>query len=224
MPAARVMGNETVDRLSDKQQAILEFIEEYIEEHDYPPSIRDIQQGCGISSTSVVKYNLDRLTQMGLMSRQAEISRGLVLSGSRSHAQPERIAVPLMGTIAAGSPFPLPTTDTWSDTGLETIDLPQSIIGTGEGLYALRVKGDSMIDSLIADGDLVLMEQADEVSNGQTAAVRISPDEETTLKKFYRENSKIRLQPANTQMDPIVVDADRVQVLSRLVAVWRYLG
>ena len=92
-----------MDRLSDKQQAILEFIEDYIEEHDYPPSIRDIQQGCGISSTSVVKYNLDRLSQMGLLSRQAEISRGLVLSGSRSHAEPERVAVPLLGTIAAGS-------------------------------------------------------------------------------------------------------------------------
>jgi repressor LexA len=213
-----------VDRLSDRQQAILAFIEDYIEEHDYPPSIRDIQQGCGISSTSVVKYNLDRLTQLGLMSRQAEISRGLVLKGSRSHPQPETVAVPLMGTIAAGSPFPLPASDTWSDPGLETVDLPQAIVGAGKGLYALRVKGDSMIDALIGDGDLVLMEQANEVRNGQTAAVRITPDEETTLKKFYRENSKIRLQPANSQMDPIIVDADRVQVLSRLVAVWRYLG
>jgi repressor LexA len=213
-----------VDRLSDRQQAILAFIEDYIEEHDYPPSIRDIQQGCGVSSTSVVKYNLDRLTQMGLMSRQADISRGLVLKGSRAHAVPETVAVPLMGTIAAGSPFPLPASDTWSDPGLETVDLPQSIVGAGKGLYALRVKGDSMIDALIGDGDLVLMEQANEVRNGQTAAVRITPDEETTLKKFYRENSKIRLQPANSQMDPIIVDADRVQVLSRLVAVWRYLG
>lgn len=213
-----------MERLSEKQQAILEFIEEYVEEHNYPPSIRDIQQGCGISSTSVVKYNLDRLTQMGLMSREAEISRGLVLRGSRTHAEPETVGVPLMGTIAAGSPFPLPTTDTWSDSGLETVDLPQSIVGVGKGLYALRVKGDSMIDALIGDGDLVLMEQTNDVRNGQTAAVRITPDEETTLKRFYRENAKIRLQPANSQMEPIIVDADRVQVLSRLVAVWRYLG
>ena len=106
----------------------------------------------------------------------------------------------------------------------KTIDLPQSITGSGEGLYALKVKGESMIDALIADGDLVIMEQTSRVENGQTAAVRLKLEEETTLKRFYREGAKIRLQPENSQMDPIMCDASNVEVLSRLVAVWRYIG
>ena len=91
-------------------------------------------------------------------------------------------------------------------------------------MYALRVKGESMIDALIADGDLVIMEQTSRVENGQTAAVRLKLEDETTLKRFYREGDKVRLQPENGQMDPIICDASNVEVLSRLVAVWRYIG
>jgi repressor LexA len=135
------------------------------------------------------------------------------------------VAVPLMGAIAAGTPFPLPTTESWSDVqDKDTVELPQAVTGAGDRLYALRVKGDSMIDALIGDGDLVIMEQTDQVNNGQMAAVRITPDEETTLKYFYAEGANVRLQPANSQMAPIIVPAGRVHVLSRLVAVWRYLG
>jgi repressor LexA len=210
--------------LSDKQQRILSFIEEFIDEHDYPPTVRDIQHGCDISSTSVVKYNLDRLSESGLLSRDSEVSRGLALPGSKTTRVPETVAVPLMGTIAAGAPFPLPQADSWTDPGIESIELPQGIAGTGDGVYALRVKGESMIDALIGDGDLVIMEGTKQVRAGEMAAVRLIAEDETTLKYFFPEGARVRLQPANSQMQPIMVDAGNVEVMSRVLAVWRYFG
>lgn len=212
--------------LSERQQRILGFIEEFLDDNGYPPTIRDIQAGCEISSTSVVDYNLRALRTKGYINRDAEVSRGLQLvHGGRRSEMPETISIPLLGTIAAGSPFPLPTTDSLSAIeAQETIDLPQSITGSGEKLYALRVKGESMIDALIGDGDLVIMEQTSRVENGQMAAVRLKLEDETTLKRVYREGGKVRLQPENSQMEAIVCDAANVEVLSRLVAVWRFLG
>ncbi len=207
---------------------MLEFIEEFIEEHDYPPTVRDIQFGCDLSSTSVVKYNLDKLSAGGYLTRDSEVSRGLAIpggrSGSRASREPDNVAVPLMGTIAAGSPFPLPQSDTWSDPGIEQIDLPQAVVGRGDGVYALKVKGDSMIDALIGDGDLVIMESAQQVRDGQMAAVRLVKEDETTLKYFFPEGKRVRLQPANSQMDPIYAQADNVEVMSRVLAVWRYMA
>ncbi len=159
------------------------------------------------------------------------MSRGLAIPnsrGGRSAAKgghgPETVAVPLMGTIAAGSPFPLPQSDTWSDPGIEQIDLPQSIVGSGDSVYALKVKGDSMIDALIGDGDLVIMESTRQVRNGQMAAVRLVKEDETTLKYFFPEGERVRLQPANSQMDPIYASSDNVEVMSRVLAVWRYMA
>ena len=210
-------------KLSERQRAILTFIEEFIEDRGYPPSVRDIQHGCDISSTSVVAYNLDILKKNGHIRRDAEVSRGLELVGNPSRRRrPEMVAVPLMGTVAAGVPFPLPTAESWAEEAQETIELPQAIAGRGDDVYALRVKGDSMIDALIGDGDLVIMEAARSVENGQMAAVRLKLEEETTLKRFYAEGSTVRLQPANTQMAPLTVPAENVEVLSRLVAVWRF--
>ncbi len=212
-------------KLSERQQEIISFIESFSDEHGYPPTVRDIQHGCRVSSTSVVAYNLEVLGREGLLSRDADVSRGLKLVGKNAGRRRETVAVPLLGAIAAGTPFPLPTAESWSDTqDKDLIDLPQAVFGATEKLYALRVKGTSMIDALIGDGDLVVMEQTDQVANGQMAAVRITPDDETTLKYFYADGDKVRLQPANSQMKPIIVPAERVQVLSRLVAVWRYLG
>lgn len=215
-------------KLSDRQQTILAFIEGFIEENDYPPTIRDIQSGCEISSTSVVSYNLDRLKEGGYLNRASEVSRGLALSSQKQTfgqaEESETVAVPLLGTIAAGSPFPMPENDTWSDlSGSELIDLPQSIAGTGQGVYALKVRGESMIDALISDGDMVIMEQVAAVRNGQMAAVRIRSDHSTTLKHFYSEGTRVRLEPANTQMQAMTYPSSDVEVLSRVVAVWRDL-
>jgi len=219
-----------VKALSDKQTRMLEFIEEFIDDHDYPPTVRDIQFGCGLSSTSVVKYNLDRLAEGGYLNRDSEVSRGIAIPSGKAGrtpsraAEPEMVAVPLMGTIAAGAPFPLPQSDTWSDPGIEQIDLPQAVVGSGDSVYALKVKGESMIDALIGDGDLVIMESTHQVRNGQMAAVRLIAEDETTLKYFYPEGKQVRLQPANSQMKPIYADASNVEVMSRVLAVWRYMA
>ena len=212
--------------LTERQERILEFFEDFLDEHDYPPTVRDIQRGCDISSTSVVSYNIDILKKEGLIRKDDGVSRGLGLVAPRQQRNvQDTIAVPLVGSIAAGEPFPLPTAETWASTAdLESIDLPQPIAGREEGLYALNVRGESMIDALIADGDLVIMKQANSVPNGEMAAVRISPDDETTLKRFYSEGPVVRLQPENSSMEPIMVAADKVEVLSRVVAVWRYRG
>ena len=119
----------------------------------------------------------------------------------------------------------MPENDTWSDlTGQELIDLPQAIIGPGNNLYALKVRGESMIDALISDGDLVIMEQASSVRNGQMAAVRIKSDNTTTLKHFYAEGPRTRLEPANSQMEAMTFNSSDVEVVSRVIAVWRYIG
>ena len=212
--------------LTERQERILEFFEDFLDEHDYPPTVRDIQRGCDISSTSVVSYNIDILKREGLIRKDDGVSRGLGLVTPRQQRNvQDTVAVPLVGAIAAGEPFPLPTAETWASAAdLETIDLPQPIAGREEGLYALNVRGESMIDALIADGDLVIMQQTNSVPNGEMAAVRIAPDDETTLKRFYAEGPVVRLQPENSQMAPITVDAGKVEVLSRVVAVWRYRG
>ena len=218
-------------KLSERQQMIMSFIENFIEEHDYPPTIRDIQNGCNISSTSVVAYNLDKLKDGGQLNRHSEVSRGLSLASAGQNSNKfkqtgiDSVAVPLLGTIAAGSPFPMPENDTWSDlSGAELIDLPQAIVGPGDNVYALKVRGESMIDALISDGDLVIMEQTSSVRNGQMAAVRIKSENTTTLKNFYSEGPRIRLEPANSQMNAMTFPSDDVEVLSKVVAVWRYLG
>ena len=216
-------------KLSEKQELILSFIENFIYENDYPPTIRDIQNGCNISSTSVVSYNLDRLKENGHLNRHSEVSRGLSLANPKESysetTEIETVAVPLLGTIAAGAPFPMPENDTLSDlSGSELIDLPQAITGTGDGVYALKVRGESMIDALISDGDLVIMEQSNSVRNGQMAAVRIKSDNTTTLKHFYSEGRRTRLEPANSQMKAMTFESNEIEVLSRVVAVWRYMG
>ena len=159
--------------LTERQERILEFFEDFLEEHDYPPTVRDIQRGCEISSTSVVSYNIDILKREGLIRKDDGVSRGLGLVASRQQRNvPDTVAVPLVGSIAAGEPFPLPTAETWASAAdLESIDLPQPIASREEGLYALNVKGESMIDALIADGDLVIMQQTNSVPNGEMAAV-----------------------------------------------------
>ena len=203
---------------------MLEFISGFLDDNGYPPTVRDIQHGCDISSTSVVDYNLNALREKGYLRRHADVSRGLEVVG-RSRSGDETVSIPLLGAIAAGAPISLPSADAPLPAEAdEYIELPQSSIGTGENLYALQVKGQSMIDALIDDGDLVIMEHASRVENGEMAAVRLKQENETTLKRFFVEGPIVRLQPANSQVDPLRVSADDVEVLGKVVAVWRYFG
>ena len=199
--------------LSAKQQAILSYIRDFIGQHDYPPSIRDIQDGCHISSTSVVDYNLKALERQGHIRRDREVSRAIELVG-RARMR----TVPVVGQIAAGQPIPVPGADTWAAQDFEeSIEVTDQMTKGKENVFALRVKGTSMIDALVNDGDLVLMEPASGWSDGDMVAVWLKDREEVTLKKIYREDDRVRLQPANSTMDPIYVDASDVEVQGRVL-------
>ena len=207
-----------IGRGATARQRILDFIKNFIGEHGYPPSIRDIQRGCNISSTSVVAYHLKALEEQGLLQRDREVSRGL---GLRGIAVPEpAVDVPMLGAIAAGAPLPVPAADAWQPGALETVGVPQSMT-MGRPAFALRVRGESMIDALINDGDLVIMEPAKDVENGQMAAVWLKREQETTLKRFYREGARVRLQPENSQLQPRFESADNVEVQGRVIGVIR---
>ena len=206
------------DGLSEKQQDILRFLEEFITEHDYPPSIRDIQQGCGISSTSVVDYNLKRLEEKGLIRRYREVSRAIELLNGQGERRRRTVQVPLLGPIAAGIPIP---THPDSVAPLDIIELTDEQVRGKANLYALRVQGTSMIDALINDGDIVILEPRQTADPGEVVAVWIVDRGETTLKKYYPEGRKVRLQPMNSTMAPIMEDATNVQVQGRLIATIR---
>jgi repressor LexA len=206
--------------LSRRQQAILQFIERFLDENDYPPTIRDIQSELDISSTSVVDYNLKALEARGLIRRNSKISRGIELV-NRGVGRRNVVAIPVIGQIAAGLPIPVPGDLEGSDA-TESVELGASLVpNSGQGLFALRVKGHSMVDALINDGDVVVLKQQETCENGETVAVWLKDERETTLKRFYLEGDRVRLQPANTSMDPIYTPADNVEVQGRLVTVLR---
>ncbi len=210
-------------QLSAKQRRILEFIGEFIDEHDYPPSIRQIQEACNISSTSVVDYNLRILEKNGYMRRDREVSRAIELlePGGR---RPRVVPIPIIGTIAAGEPIPVPTAETWQTYDPEeTLEVPPDMVSGSENIYALRVKGNSMIDALVNDGDIVLMEPAPAARNGDMVAAWLKREQEATLKHLYREGSRVRLQPANEAMQPIHTEADNVEVQGRVIGAIRAL-
>ena len=203
--------------LSAKQQRILNYIRDFIEEHDYPPSIRQIQQACEISSTSVVDYNLRILERQGHIRRDREVSRAIeVLQGGR-RAQ-RVVPVPIIGSIAAGQPIPVPSADTWSADMSDSIEVAPEMIGDRENVFALRVKGTSMIDALVNDGDVVILEQTAAARDGDMVAAWLVKEQEATLKRIFREGDRVRLQPANETMQPIYTDAGNVQVQGRVIA------
>ena len=213
------------EHLSKRQQRIMEFVNEYVEENSYPPSIREIGAAAGISSTSVVSYNLHRLEEKGYIGRDREVSRGLKVVSARVPRMPEAVVrVPLLGRIVAGEPIPVPASD-FALLGDETIELTRDLLGDPQGLYALQVQGNSMIDALVYDGDVVIMRHQQRVENGEMAAVWLKEREEVTLKRFYQEEGgRVRLQPANPTMRPIYVDDPRLlEVQGKVVMVIRQL-
>jgi len=209
--------------LSSKQQKIIDFIGRFLADRQYPPTIRDIVAGCGISSTSVVNYNLKILARGGYIRHHPEVSRGIELL-PRSPALRRRLLVPVIGQIAAGEPIPVPAPETWDiAASSETLEVTEDLTRGREGIYALRVKGSSMVDALINDGDIVLMQYVNVVENGEMAAVWLKAEKEATLKKFYAESGGIRLQPANSQMKPMYVKPDNVEIQGRVITVIRQL-
>ena len=210
--------------LSSKQQRIIGFIRRFWSDIGYPPTVRDIVSGCGISSTSVVDYNLDILEREGYIRRHPGVSRGIKLV--TQFPSPEHsLKVPIIGQIAAGKPIPVPTPDTWDVTASsETLEVTEDLIRGRKEIYALTVKGSSMIDALINDGDIVLMQYVNVVENGEMAAIWLKAEKEVTLKKVYREQGRIRLQPANSRMKPIYTEPDNIEIQGKVIAVVRQLA
>jgi repressor LexA len=226
-----------VTGLSLRQQQILEMIREFTTEQGYPPSIRQIGETVGISSTSVVSYNLSILQRKGYLDRDRDVSRGLrLVAEAEAVAIPEAgpatmdfsvamfssVSIPVLGVIAAGSPIPLP------DSGFastEQLVLPSELLKNTDKVYALRVRGTSMIDALIDDGDTVVMRYQTSAENGDMVAAWLKDEKATTLKYFFWEKNRnmVRLQPANPLMEPIYVHPGNLEIQGRVVAVIRQL-
>lgn len=206
--------------LRPRQEAMLDMIEEFIEEHGYPPTVRDIQAACQISSTSVVDYNLRILEREGLIRRSREVSRGIELVGRR----PGVARVPLLGAIAAGEPLPVFPQEAAAVSAEDTVEVDQALVRGRDGVYALQVKGESMIDALVRDGDIVILERAERAESGDMVAAWLISREEATLKRFFSEGSRVRLQPENRSMAPIYADARDVQIHGRVIGVIRRYG
>jgi len=213
------------DALSKRQKDILTYIEDFVHGHGYPPAIRQIQEKLDISSTSVVAYNLKALESKGLLKREGKVSRGITIPQTMQVRMSTRefVQVPLLGVITAGQPLPDPE-DTPSESA-EMIEVPPDIAPAEKlkDVYALKVRGHSMIDALIDDGDIVLLRYQETAENGQMVAARLRDENSVTLKKFYKEGNRVRLQPANVTMDPIYTDATNVRIEGRVVGVLRQM-
>ncbi len=225
--------------LSERQKNILAYIQQYVAEFGRPPTIREIGSAVDISSTSVVNYNLTRLKERGLLERDSDVSRGLRLTDKVAEMTGQAVEavgavveevntavsnmfrVPLLGNIVAGSPIEVGNGDFSVYDEEDAIELSSSMIsGRHDNLYALRVNGDSMIDAMVNDGDIVIMRHENDARNGDMVAVWLS-DDTTTLKYYYQEGKQVRLQPANPTMEPIYVDRKDVQVQGKVMMVLR---
>ena len=236
MPRKRKKG------LSDRQKKILEVLESFQVQNGYPPSIRDICSEANISSTSVVNYYLEQLEEMGYIERDRRISRGVRLLKpldetsqliskrikQAAEAVSELLQIPVLGRITAGELTPIPSSDFAYYDAESKIEIPQSQLPSqekGKDLFALEVEGDSMIDAMVNDGDIVIMRPAQEARNGEMVAIWIGDNNETTLKYFFRENGKVRLQPANPTMEAIIIDdPSTLEVRGKVVMVIRQVS
>ena len=209
--------------LRPRQQQILDYIGQFLDENGIPPTVRDIQRGCSISSTSVVDYNLRLMERDGYLKRRSEVARGIELLDETGLPVANGAArVQIVGSIAAGQPIPAFSSEgVDSAAEFDIVEVRPDLKKRHGTLYALSVKGTSMIDALIDDGDVVVIKPTNTARNGEMVVAWLKEEEEATLKKFFREGDQIRLQPANSTMDPIYVPADNVEVKGRVVEVLR---
>jgi repressor LexA len=209
--------------LSLRQEKILDFIRRFANEHGFPPTIREIGEDVGISSTSVVNYNLNVLEKKNYIERDKNVSRGLRLTEAyEEQIMPSQDVahIPIWGRIVAGEPLPVPDEDSFPD---ETVEIAVGMLGDTSDVYALEVEGNSMIDALIHSGDVVLMKRQTQARNGDMVAALLR-GEETTLKRFYLEGDRVRLQPANPTMEPIYAPARDVEIQGKVIMVIRRLN
>jgi repressor LexA len=212
--------------LTARQQEIWQFLVEYTDGHGYPPTVREIGEAVGLASPSTVHAHLANLERAGLLKRDPSKPRALDLIGHRTVAPPAQPTergqseavpyLPLLGQIAAGSPLLA------EENVDERIAIPEPL-GRGAD-FLLTVRGDSMIEAGILDGDTLVVRKQEDASNGDVVVALVGDDEganEATVKTFYRESGRIRLQPENSALEPIY--ADHVQVMGKVVGVFRSL-
>jgi repressor LexA len=205
--------------VTERQRAILEYLHEYVDQHGYPPTVREIGQAVGLRSPSTVHAHLAQLERAGLLRRDPTKPRALELTDRRRADQAEETEtrrLPLLGQIAAGGPL-------LADQNVEDeLGVPEPL---SEGAdFLLRVKGDSMVDAGILDGDIVVVQRRQDARNGEIVVALAGDDEsadEATVKRFFREDGRIRLQPENQALEPIY--ARHVQILGKVVGVFRRL-
>lgn len=203
--------------ISETRKRILKFIKEFVEDREYAPTVRDIVKGLGISSTAVVQHHLNILEREGHIRRDPKVFRSIQLPGKKNI-----VLVPLLGTISAGEPIPVLGPETWRSEALENLELTEELT-KGKEVYALRVKGFSMIDALISDGDIVLIQPTNTVQDGDTAVVWLKKEQEVTLKRVYSEPGKIKLQPANMLMKPTFHKPDNLEIQGKVIGIVRKL-
>ncbi len=224
--------------LGERHRKIMEFLSLFQDDNGYSPSIREIGEYIGVNSTSLVDYYLRQLVEQGYIERDQHISRSIRILqpleeiGKKAKEAVRKVAeamdvfsIPVLGRIVASAPIPIPGSDVAYFDPETTIEIARSLLPARENvedLFALEVQGDSMIDAMVNDGDIVIMKHAQEARNGEMVAVWLNDNDETTLKYFYREKNRIRLQPANPTMDPIYVDnPSQVSIRGKVVMVIR---
>jgi len=199
-----------VQPLTKRQREIMDYLQEFIQQHGYAPSLEEVGRRFGLSSLATVHKHLTNLQEKGFIRRSWNRSRSVELLPARVGQR--AIELPMLGYVAAGLPIE-------AVASAETIAVPEDLVGRRDS-YVLRVKGDSMIDEHIRDGDFVIVEDRKTADNGEMVIALIG-GQDVTLKKFYRENGRIRLQPANPAMQPIFVDPSNVQLQGVVVGVMR---
>ena len=196
--------------LTKRQREILDYLSDFIQQHGYAPSLEEIGKRFNLSSLATVHKHLTNLQDKGFIKRAWNRSRSVELVPTRMGGR--AIELPLLGYVAAGAPIE-------AVAGTETIAVPEEMVGRRD-TYVLRVRGSSMIDEQIRDGDFVIVEDRKSADNGEMV-IALLDGHDVTLKKFYRDNGRIRLQPANPMMEPIVVPSDQVQIQGVVVGVMR---
>jgi len=196
--------------LTKRQREILDYLNDFIQQHGYAPSLEEVGRRFGLSSLATVHKHLTNLQEKGFIKRSWNRSRSVELIPARVGTR--SVEVPLLGYVAAGAPIE-------AITGAETINIPEDLVGKRD-TYVLRVAGDSMIDEQIRDGDLVIVEDRKTAENGEMVIALVG-GLDVTLKKFYREQGRIRLQPANPAMQPMLFDPEQIQVQGVVIGVMR---
>tara|TARA_Y100001960_G_C14258536_1_gene626357 strand:- start:12 stop:638 length:627 start_codon:yes stop_codon:yes gene_type:complete len=203
--------------LNDKQSKIISFIQDYYNQFGISPTVREIQNGCNITSTSVVDYNIKALKSKGYLDKRPDISRAIKLNSVNDNI----LKIPILSSIAAGEPLIInPEQILSSEDYDDYVELPNNF-SKEKKLFALRVKGDSMIDALISNNDIVIMKPAHDAGNGEMVAAWLPINEEVTLKRFYLRNNKVELHPENPKYKPIIVDPENVLIKGKVVGVIR---